>query len=195
LTSQQLEQKMNVLLQREPLLRPPQRWFLTVLLLIGALCAPYFTHAEFNHGEGGPVGIQSQPTGQGESSMSQEQIISASRTEHSKHPLLMKVKSQGRMRVIVLLRLDTWKPEATLDDPTAATMQREAIARLQDSLLRRMGSFRITSMRRFQFVPQVAMEVDAAGMSDLLANPEVVNISEDAAAAPTAPEHKGTQQK
>lgn len=58
------------------------------------------------------------------------------------------------MWVIVLLKLDTWKPEVTLDDPTAATMQREAIARLQDSLLRRMGSFRITSIRRFQFVPK-----------------------------------------
>jgi hypothetical protein len=127
--------------------------------------------------------------------MSQERIGSQPRTEDSNHALLTKVKSQGRVRVIVRLRLDEWKPEAALVDPAAATVQREMIARLQDRLLQRMGSFRITSVRRLQFVPQVAMEVDAAGVSDLLANPEVVDISEDDAVPPTAPGTYGSQEK
>jgi hypothetical protein len=39
------------------------------------------------------------------------------------------------------------------------------------------------------------MEVDAAGASDLLANPEVVSISEDEAEPPTAPGTWGIQEK
>jgi hypothetical protein len=126
--------------------------------------------------------------GKGESSMSQEQRSPRPRTEDSNHALLTKAKSQGRVRVIVRLRLGEQKLETTLADPAAVTVQCQAIACLQDRLLQRMESFSVTSIRRFEFVPQVAMEVEAAGMSDLLANPEVVDIAEDKAEPPTASE-------
>ena len=127
--------------------------------------------------------------------MGQEQRGPHPHTEDSNPALLTKAKSQGRVRVIVRLRLDEGKLETTLADPAAVTVQCEAIARLQDRLLQRMQSFGITNIKRFQFVPQIAMEVDAAGVSDLLANPEVVSISEDKAEPPTAPGTWGIQEK
>ncbi len=114
-----------------------------------------------------------------------ERTDSRSGAERLENDLLTKAKTQGSVRVIVRLKLDNWKPEGDLSSQQAVTAQREAITNLQTRLLQRMASFSITNVKQFKFVPQVAMDVDAAGVKDLLSNPEVIGISEDVAAPPT----------
>jgi hypothetical protein len=117
--------------------------------------------------------------------MHQEQTGSQLGAEGSDNELINKAKGRGSLRVIVRLKLDGWKPEGELPSRQVVDAQREAIAHLQTRLLERMASFSITDLKRFKFVPQVAIEVDAAGLQDLLSNPGVLRVSEDAAMPPT----------
>src|SRR5262245_37178024 len=134
-----MEQRMNVLFQREHCLHLSRAWLQTALFLFGAFCIALCpVQAEFSQGDGRPGevgGVQNRSAQQGESSMEQEQRGSHPRTENANHALLTKAKSQGRVRVIVQLRIDGGKLETTLADPAAIIAQREAIARLQDKLL------------------------------------------------------------
>jgi hypothetical protein len=90
--------------------------------------------------------------------------------------LITKAKSQGSVRVIVRLKLDDWQPERALRDQQAMDAQREAIARLQDRLLHNMVSFIVTDIRRFRFIPQIALTVDEAGLRVLISHPDVSTI-------------------
>jgi hypothetical protein len=117
--------------------------------------------------------------------MQQEQAGSQTGAEGSNNELVDKAKVRGSLRVIVRLNLDSWKPQGELPSRQAVDAQREAIAHLQTRLLERIAYFSITDVKRFKFVPQVAMEVDAAGLQDLLSNPDVLGVSQDAAMPPT----------
>jgi hypothetical protein len=107
-------------------------------------------------------------------------------TERIYDQLITKAKAHGSVRVIVHLRMDTWKPEGDLPDTKAAEAQRDTISRLQTKLLKRMTSFAVTNIKLFKYVPHVAMKVDAAGLKDLMSNPDVSGISEDVALPPTS---------
>src|SRR5439155_10559084 len=85
--------------------------------------------------------------------------------------LIMQAKIQGSVRVIVRLQLDDWQPESAVRNQQAIDAQREAIARLQDGLLHSMASFVVTNIRRFRFVPQMALTVDEAGLRALISQP------------------------
>ena len=98
--------------------------------------------------------------------------------------LITKAKMQGNVRVIVRLKLDDWQPESALRDQQAMNAQREAIARLQDRLLHSMASFVVTNIRRFRFVPQMALTVDEAGLRALISHPDVSTIREDMTLSP-----------
>src|SRR5262249_15861664 len=122
---------------------------------------------------------------QAEMAMSQEQPGSQPGVEHLYEQLRAKANSQGSVRVIVQLRLDTRVPEGQLPNPQAIAAQRDAIAQLQTRLLQRLASVAVANVRQFQSVPQMALEVDAAGMQALLSHPDVVSIWEDAVVPPT----------
>ena len=68
----------------------------------------------------------------------------------------------------------------------AVEAQRDTISHLQTKLLKRMASFAVTNIKLFKYVPHVAMKVDAAGLKDLMSNPDVSGISEDVAVPPTS---------
>jgi len=122
---------------------------------------------------------------QSEMTMSQAQLGSQPGDGRPDQALLAKAHSQGSVRVIVRLRLDTWAPEGQLPNQQAITAQRDAIAQLQTRLLYSLASVSVTDVKRFTFVPQIAMEVDAAGMQVLLSHPDVMSIEEDVAIPPT----------
>ena len=84
------------------------------------------------------------------------------------------------------MRMDNWKPEGDLPDMKAAEAQRDTVSRLQTKLLKRMASFAVANIKLFKYVPHVAMKVDAAGLKDLMSNPDVSGISEDVAVPPTS---------
>ncbi|MGQ0658685.1 MAG: S8 family serine peptidase [Chromatiales bacterium] len=97
--------------------------------------------------------------------------------------LLEKARTADRVRVIVRLQVP-FAAEGRLARPKAVTDQRLSIARTQDSLLRRLQSHAMVSVKRFKYSPYCAMEVEAAALEALRASPEVADIIEDVAVPP-----------
>ena len=115
--------------------------------------------------------------------------------------LQARLQQGGTQRVIVQLDLST-VPEAKLPR-SQVSAQRERIARAQDRLLARPGLAAARALRRLTTMPVVVLEVDAASLDALAANPEVLSIEEDIAVpqlwcrairslAPMPPGRRGT---
>ncbi|MDE2664831.1 MAG: S8 family serine peptidase [Acidobacteriota bacterium] len=107
-----------------------------------------------------------------------EPLVEAQRTSNFVS-LRERVRSEGRARVIVGLRND----DRPFSSATISLKQAEArtagVARVQHSLLVRLGSHDLSSVRRFKFIPYIAMEVDGPTLQTLALDPEVVSIEED----------------
>ncbi len=102
--------------------------------------------------------------------------------------LVAQAATQGRVRVILTLAVG-FRPEGALS-ATTATNQRQDIQQMQTSLLKRYST-QVSRITRFQTVPLVAMEVDAAALQSLRNDPNVVWIEEDIAVPPTLAESTG----
>jgi subtilisin len=89
-----------------------------------------------------------------------------------------KVHSQGRVSVIVGLQAE-FSPEGMLKVVGAVLYQRNLILQAQDSLLDKLSKHKVTSIRKYKFIPYLALEVDAAGLQFLEDSPEVTSISEN----------------
>ena len=98
--------------------------------------------------------------------------------------LRVRIRSEQRVRVIVGLRTD----RLSVGPAAAGLRQREArtkpIARAQQELAVRMSNHNVSSIRRFRFIPFVAMEVDEAALEALASDPEVVSIEADGVVKP-----------
>ena len=97
--------------------------------------------------------------------------------------LMAKTPSEERVRVIVGLRT----PEsfaASAGSFEQARTRSPLIARAQQALSVRMSGHDVSGVRRFRFIPYVAMEIGRAGLEALAADPEVVTIEEDLALEP-----------
>ncbi|MGH9935417.1 MAG: hypothetical protein ACREAM_04170, partial [Blastocatellia bacterium] len=92
--------------------------------------------------------------------------------------LLAKAQAEGSVRVIVGLR-GAFQPEGRLNVASAQTQRRD-IARAQTALLGRLPADRVAAVKRFAYIPFLAMEVDAVGLERLRDAPEVATIEEDA---------------
>ena len=98
--------------------------------------------------------------------------------------LRARVQEEGKVRVIVGLRTEGG-PAAAAALRARGPKQRPApIARAQQSLLVRMSGHRFSLIRRFKFMPYLALEVDPAALEALAADPEVVSIEEVVAVKP-----------
>jgi len=93
---------------------------------------------------------------------------------------LERLRTRGRMPVIVRLRLD-FAAEGTLSTFQVAN-QRAAIASLTDRVVARVGG--AENVKRYDTVPLVAMNVDMQGLRSLLDDPNVAAIREDRAVPP-----------
>ena len=96
--------------------------------------------------------------------------------------LMAKVQSKGRVRVIVGLRVGESSgasAASSFKDAAARAAMASRVNRAQQALLVRMNSFSISSVKRFKYIPFVAMEVDAAALGALASDPEVFSIEED----------------
>ena len=83
-----------------------------------------------------------------------------------------RVRREGRVRVIVEL-------QAAEEPGRGGKPNRRAIARASRSLLSRVGAGAEAPVRRFAFIPHVALEVDAVGLEVLARSPEVRALEED----------------
>lgn len=101
--------------------------------------------------------------------------------------LIAKAERQGTVRVIVSLKMDS---EHEGGPPLEAVEERHhKITAMQDAVLEalRLANAHVSSVKRYQFVPTLAMEVDKKALMVLIRIPEVASISEDIAVAPLTP--------
>ncbi|MCY3757290.1 MAG: hypothetical protein OXG96_06165 [Acidobacteria bacterium] len=93
--------------------------------------------------------------------------------------LTAKVQAEGRVRVIVGLRPERG-PEAaapsSFKDAAARAAMVSRVDRAQQGLLVRMSSYSLSSVRRFKYIPFLAMEVDEGALEALASDPQVVSI-------------------
>src|SRR5438477_2921427 len=97
-----------------------------------------------------------------------------------------RAQREGSARVIVELRLGSGKgaPEGLLPGTQAVRSQRSEIAAVQDRVLTRLAGRSHRLHHRFGAVPFVALDVDAAALAALEADPEVERVVEDRLVAP-----------
>jgi len=88
-----------------------------------------------------------------------------------------KAQNNGTVRVIVGLRGD-FKRESQLNAVQIAD-QRRSIAGTQETLLKSLPGYDAGSVKRFKFIPYLALEVNAGGLSALKASEAVISIQED----------------
>src|SRR6476469_7083765 len=89
-----------------------------------------------------------------------------------------KAVSQGSVRVIVGLRAD-YQPEGNLAKAADVAQQRARIASVQEALVQKAPGIVAGSLKRFEFIPYLAFETNAAGVDHLRASEDVVSITED----------------
>ena len=91
-------------------------------------------------------------------------------------------RAEGRVRVIVGLRADGGSgasSASSFKDVAARASMMSRIDRAQQELLDRMGRLSVSSVRRFKYIPFLAMEVDVATLETLASDPEVLSIEEE----------------
>ena len=92
--------------------------------------------------------------------------------------LLQKAAITGTVRVIVGLRTGA-RTQGDMKRPAAMQTLRNAVAATQTNYLGRMSGLNVTSVKRFQYIPFIAMEVDTVALQYLLPDPEIISIEED----------------
>jgi subtilisin len=100
--------------------------------------------------------------------------------------VMAQARGHGVARVIVGLDVG-FTPEPSLGR-FAVQSQRASIARAQSTVLGRLRRANAASVRRFNSIPFLAIEVDEADLQTLAASQEVTDIQIDAVAAPTLAE-------
>ena len=110
--------------------------------------------------------------------------IMRDRKARSVAALSEKAEAEGRVGVIVGLGTGARALQAGVASLSEARGRAPVIARAQQALLVRMSAHRLSSIRRFKFMPYAALTVDAAGLAALARDPEVVSIEEDLAVKP-----------
>ncbi len=98
--------------------------------------------------------------------------------------LISKAEASGPVRVIVGLR-SSFQPEGTLSDSQAVQSQHKAIAQAQEQLLNQMSAFTVQALKKFETIPFIGMQTDAAGLAHLANSPDVATIEEDIAVPPS----------
>ncbi|MCX7839742.1 MAG: hypothetical protein N2559_09875, partial [Anaerolineae bacterium] len=101
--------------------------------------------------------------------------------------LVAQAQAKGHVRVIVGVRVPTYKPEGRLD-VRAAQAQRASIAQAQNALLNQLAVHNVRVMRRFTTIPYLALEVNANALNALARAANVANIREDKPRAPSLSE-------
>ena len=96
--------------------------------------------------------------------------------------LMAKVQAEGRVRVIVGLRAEGGSgasAASSFKDAAARAAMMSRVDRAQQALLVGMSGHSLSSVKRFKYIPYLAMEVDTAALEALASDPEVVSIEED----------------
>jgi len=90
-----------------------------------------------------------------------------------------RLAESGTLPVIVRLRV-AFAPEDELRDAAEAGDQRAEIARAQSAVARALAGSNASHLRRFRYLPYLAVRVDAAALEALRRSPWVESVVEDA---------------
>jgi subtilisin len=96
--------------------------------------------------------------------------------------LIEKAVANQSVRVIVGVR-SNFQPEGGLN-LAQTEAQRAGINRAQTNLLGKLVDFQVKEIKQFEFIPFVAMEVDAAALTAMRSSAEVTSVEEDEPFAP-----------
>ena len=99
--------------------------------------------------------------------------------------LRARVRSEGRVRVIVGLRTEGGQSAAAALRTRGPRERPDLIVRAQQALSVRLSGHSVSSVRPFKFMPYVAMEVGGAPLEALASDPEVVSIEQEMAVKPS----------
>ncbi len=123
----------------------------------------------------------------GELGIAGEPVVNAQRAR-AFISLGARVQTEDRVRVIVGLRTEGRSVGSAASSLRVAAARTPVIARAQQSVANRLNDHNVSIIRRFKFIPYVAMEVDEAALDALASDPEVVSIEEDEVVRPTLEE-------
>jgi subtilisin family serine protease len=100
-------------------------------------------------------------------------------------------KAQAKGQVPVILRLSMgFKTEGNLSGPEVIA-QRNAIADAGAAVIQSLAGMNATNVKKYQYVPYLAVTVNATALQALAKNPMVIEISEDVAIPPVLAESTG----
>ena len=111
----------------------------------------------------------------------------AERVERKFDELLAKARLEGAVRVIVGLDVG-FQPEGELTSSQAVQEQRASFAQAQQSFLDRLVAYNPDLVKRFETIPFIALEVDAAALERMRTFADVVSIEEDVVMKPSLAE-------
>ena len=100
------------------------------------------------------------------------------------------LKEKGTVRIIARITPapdlpSGFLPEGSLTDKAAVSVQRAAISRRQDAVLSNVSRKHAAAAKRFDFIPFMALEVDATEFQALASSSEIDNIEEDIPVLPS----------
>ena len=107
------------------------------------------------------------------------QSATESHGERAFAALTAKAQAKGQVRVIVGLRTDDRTGESAISSISDTAPRLTRIARVQQSFLTKVSGLNISSIKKFKYIPFIAMEVDAAALETLASGLEVASIEED----------------
>lgn len=97
--------------------------------------------------------------------------------------LLSKAQAAGSVRVIAKLNMP-FVPEGQLSTPREAIDQQVQLSMMQDQLCEALSKYSVKGIKRFKYIPYIAMEVDSAALRVLISNPLVTMLKEDTPVPP-----------
>ena len=98
----------------------------------------------------------------------------------------LKLRAQSAVILPVIVRLRTgFIPEGELNTPVEAEAQRFLIQETQQRLISQVTGFDENSVKKYKYLPFVAMRVTSSGLNSLLASNEVIDVREDIAFSPS----------
>ncbi len=98
--------------------------------------------------------------------------------------LLDKAQTNGTVMVIVGLS-SPFQADATISAVENEKVEMAAVQSAQDAFLNRLSTFSVTQVKRFEYIPFIALEVDQTALTELLNDPNVTSVEEDIPVPPT----------
>ena len=116
--------------------------------------------------------------------------MSPKKREQISNSLSAKMKAQGSVRLLVTLT-GKFVPEGELSNFSSITNQQSSIESAQESILSGLSSDSILSSYKFETIPVLFVEVDEAGLAQLVTSKRVSHIEEDELSSTTLAESTG----